>query len=55
MMPPARLDVLRTLHLWLPGYAVTRVQQIAGSRRSPIRRIWVTIADHFEPWWHDPD
>jgi hypothetical protein len=46
---------LRTLPLWLPGYAATRVRELAGRHRSPIKRVWVTIADHFEPWWHDPD
>jgi hypothetical protein len=44
--------VVSTLHLWLPGYAATRVREMAGRQRSPIRRLWVTLADHFEPWWH---
>lgn len=46
---------LRTLPLWLPGYAATRVRELAGRQRSPIKRVWLAIADHFEPWWHDPD
>ncbi|HEY7057260.1 MAG TPA: hypothetical protein VH458_12080 [Vicinamibacterales bacterium] len=42
---------LRTLPRWLPGYGAARLRD---SRRSTIRRIWVTIADHFEPWWGSP-
>ena len=54
-MPFASPAVLRTLPLWLPGYAATRAHQIAGQPRTPIKRVWVTIADHFEPWWRNPD
>jgi hypothetical protein len=49
------LEPLRTLHLWLPGYATSRLHHIAHARRSTIARVWVTIADHFEPWWRCPD
>jgi hypothetical protein len=28
---------------------------MAQARRSTIARVWVTIADHFEPWWRCPD
>ena len=51
----ARLEPLRTLHLWLPGYAATRLRDAARGRRRPITRVWVTIADHFEPWWRRAD
>ncbi len=51
----ARLETLRTLHLWLPGYGVTRLRDIADRDRSTIKRVWVTIADHFEPWWRRAD
>jgi hypothetical protein len=44
--------VLRTSHLWLPGYLRTRLG--ARSARS-VARIWVAFTDHFEPWWHQPD
>ena len=41
---------LRTAHLWLPGYCASRMKM-----RSRAKRIWLMIADHFEPWWHQPD
>jgi hypothetical protein len=50
----ARLESMRTLHLWLPGYAAARLRGITDSR-SAIKRVWVTIADHFEPWWRGAD
>jgi hypothetical protein len=48
----ARLESLRTLPLWLPGYGAARLRDRS---RSTITRIWVTIADHFEPWWGRAD
>ena len=51
----SRLEPLRTLHLWLPGYATARLRQVAQAPSSSIERVWVTIADHFEPWWRCPD
>jgi len=50
-----RLDALRTLPLWLPGYGAARLRDVVDGNRSSIARMWVTIADHFEPWWHRPD
>ncbi len=49
------LDPLRTLHLWMPGYVAARLRDIADSHRPPTTRVWVTIADHFEPWWRRAD
>ena len=54
-MIPGSLASLRTLHLWLPGYAATRLRDVADRQRPAIRRVWVTIADHFEPWWRRAD
>jgi hypothetical protein len=48
---PATLAALRSLPRWLPGYGAARLRH---SGRSPVTRIWVTIADHFEPWWGRP-
>jgi hypothetical protein len=50
-----RLEPLRTLHLWLPGCVATRLRDIADRRRPTTTRVWVTIADHFEPWWRRAD
>ena len=37
---------------WLPGYCAKRLRDGVRARPS---RVWVTIADHFEPWWRRPD
>ena len=47
-------DARRTLHLWLPGYVAAKVRALAAHRVA-IRRVWVTLADHFEPWWRGAD
>ncbi len=44
------LRLPRNAQLWLPGYLRSR---LAGARRSPPTRVWVTIADHFEPFWRN--
>lgn len=51
----ATLESVRTLHQWVPGLAATRLRNIVDRHRTPTTRIWVTIADHFEPWWRHPD
>jgi hypothetical protein len=38
--------------IWLPGYLHDRLRRIA---REPIKRIWVAVADHFEPFWRNTD
>jgi hypothetical protein len=50
-----RLDSIRTLHLWVPGYVASRLHDGAHTQRSRTARVWVSIADHFEPWWRQPD
>src|SRR5262249_51221842 len=47
-----RLQVLRTLPRWLPGYGAARLRD---RNRSTTSRVWVTFADHFEPWWRRAD
>jgi hypothetical protein len=41
-----------TCHLWLPGYLRSSVARVSAP---PPTRIWVSFADHFEPWWRRPD
>ena len=43
---------LRTCHIWLPGYLRSRLRRPSSPRPT---RIWIAFADHFEPWWHQPD
>src|SRR5262249_40979811 len=49
-----RRDVRRTLHLWLPGYGAAKLRALAASHVA-VKRVWVTLADHFEPWWRGAD
>lgn len=42
----------RNAHLWLPGYLRDRLR--AAGRPRP-RRVWVAVADHFEPFWKNRD
>lgn len=42
----------RNAQLWLPGYLRERLR--TGQRSQP-QRVWVAIADHFEPFWKNRD
>src|SRR5215831_6132375 len=46
----------RNAQLWLPGYVEGRVRSLWQSRGadSPAR-VWLTFADHFEPYWGNAD
>src|SRR5205814_3512607 len=39
-------------HLWFPGYVAARLRRHPRARP---QRVWVTIADHFEPRWNGAD
>lgn len=47
-----RRDRIAGLSHWLPSYWQTRVGRAASA---PVRRVWVMFADHFEPWWRQPN
>jgi hypothetical protein len=42
------MSLTRSLQIWAPGYMKERVRRISG-RAVPLERIWVTMADHYEP------
>jgi len=44
----------RHAEIWLPSYLVDRALKFMGGS-SPIRYVWVTVADHFEPLWNGAD
>ena len=45
------ISLPRHAHLWLPGYLSDRL----GRRATPAKcRVWVAIADHWEPYWLKP-
>src|SRR5262245_40227775 len=51
-MSGPRVSPLRSLCTWLPGYLEA---QRRNRRLEPVKRIWVTFADHFEPGWRGAD
>lgn len=44
----------RNVQIWARGYIQERVSRIVASRPRP-ERVWLTIADHFEPMWRGAD
>jgi hypothetical protein len=44
--------MFRATRRWLPGYCAARWRRRTNA---PVARVWVTFADHFEPWWRQPD
>ena len=42
----------RNAQIWLPGYCRSRLAAIGQARP---RRLWLMIADHFEPYWKNRD
>jgi hypothetical protein len=44
---------LRNSHLWLPGY--WRHRLTSPDRTGRRMKVWLTIADHFEPYWRNTD
>jgi hypothetical protein len=45
------IQLPRNAQLWLPGYLRNRIAHRKSSKGS---RIWVAIADHWEPYWKHP-
>jgi len=44
------MSLFRNSQIWAPEYLKQRVRRTLG-RAVPLERIWMTIADHFEPMW----
>jgi hypothetical protein len=43
------MTVTRNAQIWAPGYLKHSVRRITTDRSTPLKRIWVAIADHYEP------
>ncbi len=43
--------------IWLPGYLKDRARRLAGraARGESVGRVWLTLADHYEPLWRERD
>jgi hypothetical protein len=49
------MQLIHNLQIWGPSYIRQRLRQISQRAAPPPERIWVTIADHFEPKWRRAD
>ena len=47
------MSLTRHAEIWLPGYIRSRIDRHLHRRPRP-ERLWFTLADHFEPFWHRP-
>ena len=49
------MQLIRNSQIWGPSYVKQRLRQITQRAAHPLERIWVTIADHYEPKWRHVD
>jgi hypothetical protein len=49
------VHLIRNSQIWGPSYIRQRLRQITQRATRPLERIWVTIADHYEPRWQRAD
>jgi len=55
LVKPATVQLIHNSQIWGPSYLRQRLRQITQRTASPLERIWVTIADHYEPKWRRAD
>jgi hypothetical protein len=48
-------SLIRNSQIWGPSYIRQRLRQFTQRAKPRIERIWVTLADHFEPMWKRVD
>jgi hypothetical protein len=49
------MQLIHNSQIWGPHYIRQRLRQITQRSAPPLQRIWVTIADHYEPRWRGAD
>jgi len=49
------MQLIHNSQIWGPSYVRQRLRRIAHGSAPPLERIWVTIADHYEPKWRRAD
>jgi len=49
------MQLIHNSQIWGPSYIRQRLRQITQRAVSPLKRIWVTVADHYEPRWRHVD
>ena len=53
MSRSTEIKLPRHAETWLWPYVVDRARKLLGGNSSPMRHVWLTIADHFEPFWQN--
>jgi hypothetical protein len=49
------MRLIHNSHIWGPSYIGQRLRQMTQRSAPPLERIWVTMADHYEPKWQQAD
>jgi hypothetical protein len=49
------MKLIRNAQIWGPGYLRQRISRMTPRAVPPIKNIWVTMADHYEPRWLGAD
>jgi hypothetical protein len=49
------MRLIRNSQIWGPSYVKQRLRRIASRSVPPVKRVWVTLADHYEPRWNGAD
>jgi hypothetical protein len=49
------MKLIRNSQIWGPGYIKQRLRRMAQRDMAPLKRIWVAMADHYEPRWLGAD
>jgi hypothetical protein len=49
------MQLIHNSQIWGPSYIRQRLRQLTHRSAPPLERIWVTIADHYEPKWRRAD
>jgi len=49
------MQLIHNSQIWGPSYVRQRLRQITQRAGPPLKRIWVIIADHYEPRWQKAD
>jgi hypothetical protein len=49
------MQLIHNSQIWGPSYFRQRLRRITQRAAPPLERIWVTIADHYEPRWRRAD
>jgi hypothetical protein len=55
LVPLFPMKLIRHAQIWGPGYLRQRVSRMTSGAVPPVKNIWVTMADHYEPRWLGAD